>query len=119
MRQEDLLDIPEFLKRPGREDGAGFKEVKTNKKKQVPGFPAGFRKKYFPYSKNPPKHMADARKVYLWLGNEAPRIGFGYRTMWASQKKKWTYLSDTMGNRGKMLTSIFEKKKKKWVEGYR
>ena len=112
---DDLLAIPDFLKRSP--SNRQVKLVKWSGKKQAPDFPAGFRKKYFPYSKNPPKHMAEARKVYLWLGNEAPRIGFGSMTIWASQKNKWTYLADRMGNRGKMLTSIFEKKKKKWKEG--
>ena len=112
---DDLLAIPDFLKRSP--SNRQVKLVKWSGKKTAADFPAGFRKKYFPYSKNPPKHMAEARKVYLWLGNEAPRIGFGYMTIWARQKNKWTYLADRMGNRGKILTSIFEKKKKKWKEG--
>ena len=66
-----------------------------------------FKMPKHPFSKKPPKSMTGATKITLRLQDEIPRVGSGYRTVWAKVSRKWTYVCDTMGNKGKILTVAF------------
>ena len=42
-----------------------------------------FKMPKHPFSKKPPKALKDAVKMTLQLQDEIPRVGSGYRTVWA------------------------------------
>ena len=64
-----------------------------------------------PNSKRPPKTKAfdGAIKVAVHLNDQCPRIGSGFRMVWAKCGNKWAYLCDVMGNRGKMRVADFNR----------
>jgi hypothetical protein len=66
-----------------------------------------FKMPKHPFSKKPPKALKDAVKMTLQLQDEIPRVGSGYRTVWAKVSRKWTYVCDSMGNRAKLPTIRF------------
>ena len=66
-----------------------------------------FKMPKHPFSKKPPKTLKDAVKMTLQLQDEIPRVGSGYRTVWAKVSRKWTYVCDSMGNRAKLPTIRF------------
>lgn len=97
----DLLEIPSFLKREIT-SGAARRKYKTRTKWQMPKLP---------FEKRPPrtKTFSGAQRVFVHLTNEANSIGSGRRKVWAKSGRKWVYLCDNMGNRGRLLLPDFHK----------
>ena len=95
----DLLEIPSFLKREIT-SGAARRKYKTRTKWQMPKLP---------FEKRPPKTFSGAQRVFVHLQNEATSIGSGRRKVWAKTGRKWVYICDGMGNRGRLLLSDFQR----------
>jgi hypothetical protein len=95
----DLLEIPDFLKRTD----LTTRSVRRPKRKYV--MPK------LPFSRHPPKvkKFEGAKLVTLLLANQAPRIGSGYRGVWAKRGTNWAYLCDALGNRGKISAKEFDR----------
>ena len=66
-----------------------------------------FKMPKLPFEKKPPKNLKDATFVAVYLQDELPRIGCGYRSIWAKSGRKWTHVCDIMGTRGKLLNTQF------------
>ena len=96
------LTIPNYLRREPT--------VATNRKRVKRTLPKYVIPK-LPNSKRPPKTKTfdGATKVVVHLNDECPRIGSGFRMVWAKCGNKWAYLCDVMGNRGKMRVVDFNR----------
>ena len=53
------------------------------------------------------KKWKDAERVNLILADQCPKIGSGNRYVWAKVGRKWVYLADDSGNRGRLSVKIF------------
>jgi hypothetical protein len=58
-------------------------------------------------SRKPPRGWATAVQVRVHLRDECPRIGAGYRTIWAAPGRKWVRICDHNNNRGKLTLAQF------------
>ena len=96
----DLLEIPAFLKR----DKAPQRST-PRRKRRMPKMPK------LAFDKRPPKtkDFEGATKVSVRLGNQCPRIGSGFRRLWAKRGRKWVHLCDSHGFRGKLSLDEFER----------
>ena len=72
-----------------------------------PGEAAEYEKRHDEVFPELAKALKDAVKMTLQLQDEIPRVGSGYRTVWAKVSRKWTYVCDSMGNRAKLPTIRF------------
>lgn len=80
MYDEDLLEIPAFLRRPLPEGSTLMEHMRKSAKR-------GTKKPKLKIA----RHKAAADTVLLYLGDEAPRIGCGYRHVEiVSRGPKWT-----------------------------
>ena len=84
-----MLKIPAFLDRQtnGIKPAAIKSAGKPRRKKAKP-----------PKAKN----WKGAERVNLLLADQCSRIGSGNRYVWAKIGKKWVYLADNYGGRGKL-----------------
>jgi hypothetical protein len=97
--QNDPLEIPDFLKRK-------IKDTPVRKYK-----PRKIKLKMYkqPFEKRPPKTMKNAKLVALQFAGQCPKIGMGYRHVWAAQGTKWVSLCSINGKRGKLSIAEFNK----------
>ena len=67
-----------------------------------------------PYKSKPPKRrsLTDAGRCDIYLEDEIPRIGSGYRLLWFKKSRKWTHFSDMHGTSGRMLSKNFGRRKR-------
>ena len=67
-----------------------------------------------PYKSKPPKRrsLIGAGRCDIYLEDEMPRIGSGYRLLWFKRARKWTHFSDMWGTSGKRLTKKFDRRKR-------
>ena len=108
--EADSLEIPEFLKRTvlkTKESVEGLMSAHTTIVKWSSD------NKFSPYSKHPPKsaRFNGAKRVKLNLADEAPSIGSGFRIVWAKVGKKWVYLCDNRGKRGRLRRDTYNRLK--------
>ena len=45
------------------------------------------------------KRWLKARRAWVYLQDEAPQIGSGWRPVWYVEGRKWAYLAGTIGRR--------------------
>jgi hypothetical protein len=64
-----------------------------------------------PFEKRPPraKTFSGAQRVVVHLQDEATSVGSGRRNVWAKIGRKWVYICDGMGNRGRLTVSDFQR----------
>lgn len=97
----DPLEIPEFLKREPSSKRITYRAPRAPKAKMPK----------LPFGKRPPrsKNYRGATRVRIGLTFECPSIGSGVRYVWAKRGTKWAYLCDSLGNRGKLLVTDFDR----------
>lgn len=96
-----LPELPDFLR---RSDLA--KPNRTRRQKKV-----RMKVPHLPYKNKPPKgrKFKDAYRTHVILEGQAPRIGSGYRNLWAKVGRKWVYLCDSMGQWDKVALADFKR----------
>ncbi len=97
----DLLEIPAFLKRETT-TGTARRKYKIRTK---------WKMSKLPFEKRPPraKTFSGAQRVVVHLQDEATSVGSGRRNVWAKIGRKWVYICDGMGNRGRLTVSDFQR----------
>lgn len=95
-------DIPTFLLREAPPTTKPYRRLSTKRRWIMP---------VLPYAKRPPKSAVfkDATRVGVMLGDECPKIGSGYRRVWAKRGRRWAHLVDASGNRGRLPVEVFDK----------
>jgi hypothetical protein len=93
-------EIPDFLR---RESARPARRIASTKRK--------WKAPKMPFAKAPPKSPKynGATRVEIVLGDEVSAIGCGYRTVWAKRGRKWVYICDSSGRRGKLSRTAFDK----------
>ena len=71
---------------------------------------------HHPFIKRPPKkvrqtNFKNAQKTRVYLQDEAPVIGCGWRLIWFKRQRKWGYLCDMQGNIARLKLAVFDQLK--------
>ena len=95
-------DIPTFLLREAPPTPKRRRRIASKRRWIMPSLP---------YEKLPPNsaEFKNATRVDVMLGDECPRVGSGYRRVWAKRARVWAYLCDASGNRATLPVEVFDK----------
>lgn len=89
INHEDDNPMPDFLKRPKVAKSKGVRVVTRKKRHVAPKPPEG--------PPSDPDRWADASQYRVYLHDECPLIGCGWRNVWVTEGRKWVRLCNKDG----------------------